>query len=102
MWGSETTPAPQHRPISRRVRGLLFPRYATTLAQILADSTPFDRARCLRGIETGICHTHDLGLLHNDINPSNIMIDRDEPVIIDFDSCKRAGDTLGSKAGTDG
>jgi serine/threonine protein kinase len=45
---------------------------------------------------------HKLGLVHNDLNPSNIMMDGDNPVIIDFDSCKREGDELGSKAGTDG
>jgi serine/threonine protein kinase len=45
---------------------------------------------------------HDLGLVHNDLNPSNIIMDGDNPVIIDFDSCKREGDKLGSKAGTCG
>ena len=69
---------------------------------MLKDGTPFDRGHCSRGIEAGVRHMHKLGLVHNDLNPSNIMMDGDNPVIIDCDSCKREGDELGSKAGTDG
>lgn len=43
---------------------------------------------------------HALGLIHNDLNPSNIMMNGDSPVIIDFDSCKREGEKLGLKLGT--
>ncbi|KAK3391220.1 kinase-like domain-containing protein [Podospora didyma] len=85
-----------------RIRGLAFARYSVTLSQMLKDETPFDRGHCLCGIEAGVRHMHKLGLVHNDLNPSNIMMDGDNPVIIDFDSCKREGDELGSKAGTDG
>ena len=85
-----------------RIRGLAFAKYSVTLSQMLKDGTYFDRSRCLRGIEAGVRHMHDLGLVHNDLNPSNIMMDGEEAVIIDFDSCKREGDELGSKAGTDG
>ena len=45
---------------------------------------------------------HALGLIHNDLNPSNIMINGDSPVTIDFDSCKREGEKLGLKLGTFG
>ncbi|KAI1318033.1 kinase-like domain-containing protein [Xylariaceae sp. FL0255] len=85
-----------------RIRGLGFAKYPITLSQLLKEKTHFDRSRCLRGIEAGVSHMHGLGLVHNDLNPSNIMMDGDEPVIIDFDSCKREGDELGSKAGTHG
>lgn len=57
---------------------------------------------CLRLIEDGIQHLHGLGLIHWDINPTNIVMDRDNPVIVDFDTCRREGQTLGSKAGTRG
>ncbi|KAI5867860.1 serine/threonine kinase [Durotheca rogersii] len=84
-----------------RIKGLCFARYAMTLAQRLRMETPFDKERCLQGIESGIRHMHSLGLVHNDINPSNIMIDdADRPVIIDFDSCQHEGDKLGVKTGT--
>ena len=45
---------------------------------------------------------HALGLIHNDLNPSNIMMNGDSPVTIDFDSCKREGEKLGLKLGTFG
>ncbi|GAW24969.1 hypothetical protein ANO14919_145660 [Xylariales sp. No.14919] len=85
-----------------RIRGLGFAKYSVTLSQMLKDGTYFCRSSCLLGIEAGISHMHQLGLVHNDLNPSNIMMDGDNPVIIDFDSCKREGEELGSKAGTHG
>ena len=48
----------------------------------------------LTGIENGIQHLHSLGLVHNDINPSNIMIDEDRAIIIDFGSCRKLGESL--------
>ena len=57
----------------------------------------------LKGIESGIKHLHSLNIMHNDVNPTNIMfkVDDDAPVLIDFDSCGREGDKL-VKAGTMG
>ena len=50
----------------------------------------------LEDILTGIQHLHKLGLVHNDINPANIMLDEDGTVIlIDFDSCRRVGESFG-------
>ncbi|TID24094.1 Mitogen-activated protein kinase 8 [Venturia nashicola] len=47
------------------------------------------------GIEKGIRHLHRLNLVHNDLTPSNIMLfDDDTPVIADFDSCRRIGQSL--------
>ncbi|KAI1352324.1 kinase-like domain-containing protein [Xylaria sp. FL0043] len=85
-----------------RIKGLAFAKYSITLSQMLKDGTRFNRSRCLHGIQAGVSHMHKLGLVHNDLNPSNIMMDEDNPVIIDFDSCKREGDKLGSKGGTYG
>ncbi|KAF1365713.1 hypothetical protein EJ07DRAFT_160821 [Lizonia empirigonia] len=66
------------------------------------DKTDFDRAHFQRKIKVGVEHMHKLGLIHGDLNPTNIVLDGDCAVIIDFDSCKREGDRLGSKAGTPG
>lgn len=86
-----------------RISGLVFVRYPITLDQMLKDGTPFDRQRCLSGIKAGIGHMHGLGLIHNDINPTNIMMDGVgddmKPIVIDFDSCKKEGDKLGPKFG---
>ncbi|CAK7269261.1 hypothetical protein SEPCBS119000_003479 [Sporothrix epigloea] len=83
-----------------KIKGLCFARYAKTLSERLEMKTPFDKQRCLEEIESGIRHLHSLGLVHNDINPANIMLDdADRAVIIDFDSCQHEGEELGKKAG---
>ncbi|KAI1735315.1 kinase-like domain-containing protein [Xylaria scruposa] len=82
-----------------RIKGLGFEKYPVTLDKLLEDGTPFDKDRCMRGVEAGVQHMHDLGLVHNDLNPTNIMIDGGNPVIIDFDSCKPEGEEL-MKGGT--
>jgi hypothetical protein len=89
------------RTATNHITGLCFVRYETTLAERLKDQRrPFNRVTCLAGIEMGIQHLHSLGLIHNDINPRNIMFQADDtPVIIDFDSCRREGEKL-SKGGT--
>jgi serine/threonine protein kinase len=49
----------------------------------------------LDGIFQGIKHLHSLGLVHNDINPTNILFDEyGTPVLIDFDSCRKVGESL--------
>ncbi|KAF7867311.1 hypothetical protein EAF04_005394 [Stromatinia cepivora] len=54
-----------------------------------------DRDAWLNGIEKGIRHLHSLGLVHNDINPANIMLDdTGTSIIIDYDSCKSIGQNL--------
>ncbi|KAG5982816.1 hypothetical protein E4U55_001310 [Claviceps digitariae] len=83
-----------------RITGLCFPEYKMTLFERISLNMPFDKDLCLRGIADGIRHLHSLGIVHNDINPANIMVDeKDRPVIIDFDCCQQAGEKLRS-AGT--
>jgi serine/threonine protein kinase len=51
----------------------------------------------LEGAEKALKHLHSLGLVHNDINPANIMFaseDDETPIIIDFGSCKPVGRPL--------
>ncbi|KAL2811825.1 kinase-like protein [Aspergillus cavernicola] len=92
-----------------RVSGLCFKRYASTLLeaanpQHLGKVAFLSSARelvkenmksSLEGILAAIKHLHSLGLVHNDINPANIMIDEDGTLIlIDFDSCRYIGESL--------
>lgn len=50
----------------------------------------------LAGIKSAIDHMHSLVLVHNYINPNNIMITQDDRiVIIDHDSCLPNGALLG-------
>jgi serine/threonine protein kinase len=85
-----------------RIVGLCLAKYHMTLEDKLNGDLPVPRD-ILKGIERGLNHLHNLGLIHNDINPSNIMFkaNDDTPIIIDFDSCGKEGDKL-VKAGTMG
>lgn len=92
-----------------RITGLCFTRYQRTLMQEVNPCILSKRkSRSVRrateyydyipavidGVESGIRHIHSLGLVHNDINPKNIMRDGDRWVIIDFDSCRPVGGSL--------
>lgn len=90
-----------------RISGLCFERYPESLMtkvnpgnlgkNALLRSAKNQEARAnaaryLPGIKQGIQHLHSLGWIHNDLNPSNIMItEKDIPVIIDFDSVRSPG-----------
>ena len=76
------------------ITGLCFVRYKETLSARLADrNRPLDVHSCLKSVKNGLDHLHALGLSHNDINPTNIMLDNEDmPIIIDFDSCQREGE----------
>ena len=76
------------------ITGLCFVRYKETLSERLSDSNrPLNLHSCLQGVKNGLDHLHDLALNHNDINPANITLDKEDvPIIIDFDSCQREGD----------
>ncbi|KAK7995111.1 serine/threonine-protein kinase [Apiospora arundinis] len=80
-----------------RVVAVLLKRYRITLeVRVEGYNQPaFDARACLREIEAGIEHLHSLGLAHNDLNPSNIMVnEHDKPVIVDMGSCRRIGQEL--------
>ena len=85
-----------------RITGLCFDKYAETLWQRLNRGVKIGR-RCIEQIEAGVQHLHRLGLVHCDIGDQNIMfreLDRDDVVIIDFDSCVKEGGPLPTKGGT--
>ncbi|KAI9729815.1 MAG: hypothetical protein M1834_006563 [Cirrosporium novae-zelandiae] len=80
-----------------QIVGLCFKRYKINLAERIEDTEhPLDRDMCLKGIKEGIKHLHSLGLIHNDLKSSNIMLNAyDVPIIADYDSCRREEDRLG-------
>ncbi|KAG6055616.1 hypothetical protein E4U17_002846 [Claviceps sp. LM77 group G4] len=84
-----------------RIKGLCLAKYKMTLRNRMDESTALDKDLCIEGIERGVRHLHSLGIVHNDINPTNIMLDElDNPIIIDFDSWQREGQKLGFKGGS--
>ncbi|EHA28287.1 hypothetical protein ASPNIDRAFT_43403 [Aspergillus niger ATCC 1015] len=92
-----------------RVSGLCFKRYTSTLLEAVnpqrlnkvaflssaRELVKENMKRGLEGILSAIKHLHSFGLVHNDINPANIMLDEDgRLVLIDFDSCRFIGESL--------
>lgn len=86
-----------------RITAIVLERLDQTLTQFA--TTPsfqhLDRIPFFRAIESAVGHVHDMGLAHNDINPDNVMIKNDMPVLIDFGSCQPFGMPLQS-LGTEG
>ncbi|KAK0439285.1 uncharacterized protein EV420DRAFT_1231926, partial [Desarmillaria tabescens] len=71
--------------------GLGFKRYGQTFEESVKKGVILkeDVESSFDQIKKGVEHIHGLGLLHNNINPSNIMLDADGSLlIIDFDSCR--------------
>jgi serine/threonine protein kinase len=86
-----------------RITGIVLDQHPTTLEQRLrANPRAFNKDLVLKGTESAVKHLLSLGLAHNDLGPTNIMLDKcDRPVIIDFGSCKPFGSQL-MEAGTKG
>ncbi|CAI7576969.1 unnamed protein product [Penicillium glandicola] len=90
------------------IRGIYFTKYDQTLMgkvnpagrnkiDFAYERRGADRAevdRWMEGISQGLKHLHGLGIVHNDLNPCNIMFQGDTPVIIDFDSARPHGHNL--------
>jgi serine/threonine protein kinase len=78
--------------------GIASKRYHTTLQErvLKQNDHPIDKEVRLRGIVSGIEYIHSLGIAHNDINPSKIMMEEDSshPIIIDLGSCRPFGEPL--------
>ena len=81
-----------------RVIGIVMERLGQTLKQspLVANIPAF-----LEELQSAVDHLHLLGLAHNDINPNNIMLKGDHPVLIDFGGCAPVGQNT-DFAGTEG
>ncbi|KXT14350.1 hypothetical protein AC579_3997 [Pseudocercospora musae] len=85
-----------------RVTGILLEKHESSVHYSREKNTRFEVDRYLKGLRAGVEHLHSLGLAHNDLNPSNILIDKENnPIINDFGSCRKFGQRLVS-AGTPG
>ena len=66
-----------------------------------------DKAAFMNALGSAIRHLHSLGWAHNDLNPTNVLVDESEaargmPVLIDFGSARKIGSLLGTSRGTSG
>lgn len=61
------------------------------------DFEPF-----INALTSAIKQIHARGLAHNDICPQNIMVSNGQPILIDFGSCREAGDRMAASGGSTG
>ncbi|KAK1763221.1 hypothetical protein QBC33DRAFT_518813 [Phialemonium atrogriseum] len=86
------------------VTGLVLDRHVSDLKHYVSDHMgPLDKGPFMEALELAVDHLHSLGLAHNDVNPSNILIKAaGMPVLADFDSCRPVGQRLTYSRGTPG
>lgn len=87
-----------------RIVGLVLNRHPHTLTDYLKDKVgTIEKEPFMDALISAIHHLHALGWAHNDLNPSNILVDTSGlPVLIDFGSAQPVGNKLGTSRGTDG
>ncbi|KAI1192324.1 kinase-like domain-containing protein [Nemania serpens] len=75
--------------------------YGCVAENVMEDLSEAEKERIMQDIRDGVAHLHSIGLVHNDLNPRNVMIAKDgAAVIIDFDWCRPTGEPLGPKGAT--
>ena len=75
-----------------RITGICYELVESSLEYVPA---PLDVRKYVAEVRKGLEHLHSLGLSHNDISPSNILVRNDNSaVIIDFDACLPVGEKL--------
>ncbi|VUC28869.1 unnamed protein product [Clonostachys rosea] len=81
-----------------RITAICLERLYLTLSQY--SNTPefgqLDKDKFVDDVESAIDHLHALGLAHNDINPNNIMVKGDKPMLVGFGSCQPFEESLDS------
>ncbi|KAK2758735.1 hypothetical protein FQN54_003425 [Arachnomyces sp. PD_36] len=79
-----------------RITGLAMEQLEYTLAQytLYPGFEQLDKVKFMEALESAVASIHSLGMAHNDINPHNIMIKNNMPVLIDFGSCQPVGAEL--------
>ncbi|CAI6089341.1 unnamed protein product [Clonostachys chloroleuca] len=86
-----------------RITAIWLERLELTLNQYV--NTPgfnqLDKAQFIDDIESAVNHLHALGLAHNAISPNKIMIKRNKPILVGFESCQPFGENLNSLGSPD-
>lgn len=97
-----------YQVLDGRIVSICFAKYKKTLIEAVNPHSFMKRkfsttrqgvsnySQQLDSIKDSIKHLHSLNLIHNDLNPSNIIIDRSTWIIIDFRSCRYKGESLDS------
>jgi hypothetical protein len=85
------------------VEGIVLKKYKRTLMEAVNQGLEIDKDRIIDIITDAVAHIHSFGLVHNDLNPDNIMLnDNLDPVIIDMETCMAESRPAIYKLGTPG
>ncbi|KAH7087520.1 kinase-like domain-containing protein [Paraphoma chrysanthemicola] len=84
--------------------GLVFDRHDVDLRALVKSGQPFDAAACMRDVENAVRHLHSLGLIHYDLNPTNVLYDAKAGrfVLGDLDASQQIGMQVRYKRGMEG
>ncbi|KFH44832.1 cell division protein kinase-like protein [Hapsidospora chrysogenum ATCC 11550] len=86
------------------ITGLVLDRHPHDLKSYLESGHSIQNKELfMELLESAVHHLHSLGLAHNDLNPTNVLLAEDgRPILIDFGSARRIGDKLSTSRGTKG
>ncbi|KAM0460818.1 hypothetical protein ACHAO4_001611 [Trichoderma viride] len=86
------------------ITGLVLGRHPHDLNNYLKSGHAVqNKALFIESLQSAIDHLNTLGLAHNDLNPSNVLVAEDgSPILIDFDSARKIGEKLSTSRGTKG
>ncbi|CAG9985109.1 unnamed protein product [Clonostachys byssicola] len=81
-----------------RLTAIWLERLERTLNQYVntPEFNQLDKDKFVDDVESAVNHLHASGLAHNDINPNNIMIKGNKPILVGFGSCRPFGENLDS------
>ncbi|CAH0020528.1 unnamed protein product [Clonostachys rhizophaga] len=81
-----------------RITAIWLERLELSLNQYVntPEFNQLDKDKFVDDIESAVNHLHALGLAHNYINPNNIMIKGNKPILVGFGSCQPCGENLDS------
>jgi serine/threonine protein kinase len=84
------------------IKGLCFAWYPLNLEKRSMENIPIDVNQTVKFLKRAVKHLHALGFAHNNIHPTHIMMDGENPVLIDFGSTLAFGQRLdGWRAGSE-
>lgn len=91
-----------------RLKGIVLENHQCSLFEFFLwewdklKNITLDSQRFMEELESAVSHLHMAGLAHNDLKPSNILLNKDHmPVLIDYGSCRPFGGRL-MQGGTPG
>nr|AAR99465.1 serine/threonine kinase [Plenodomus lingam] len=89
---------------SGHVSSLVFDQYDMDVSELVDRGCSFNASKCVDDISAAILHMHSLGLVHCDVEPSNIFVNLQTGrfVLGDFDSTHWVDTVLATKCGTIG